>query len=569
MAKTTIYIELQIGAHEPAARASIVFRTPYRYVDDATVTLPEPAPVILDEDGTGYVTLDAGVWLVDEVLPTQVIRRAVSVPVSSGGTVRYADLTEISNPVEIGFGPSWAAVAYNAAREAEIARDETAEILATDGFIRKATVGLLNAVFTGTDGGFGAGSKDETPHLTFQSWQSPHNFTDPNGPGVNNIGGYGQFLRFDVMQPLAKGLLVWRGPINPAFAYDAANNPLIDKVWMGWHHRHQNSNGTPGSVTAHQHWSIETPDENGDIQTRFQIKTHDVEDVSEDYPQGRFIGLKKTRIITTAADFVVVTSPDMDAALRIVGSSSATTHLEISTTQAGDAGKRWDLQTFDTNLATMALRRYTSSGTLLERPAYVIDRETGKVAFNTFTVGAARFLVSYAGGSDTGLHVDSESLGANDGATYLGTAPNSAHALMRGMVRTETIPRFQVSLAGLMQWGPGTGALDTNLYRHSGGRIITDGDLQVAKNFRVGASTGSGGMQGGIVLAAVATAPTSNASATLIYSEGGIAKIRSAAGVTMQLAQQAAIANPTDAASTMAALISLLTAARTIGLIAT
>lgn len=105
MAKTTVYIALALGAQEPAYPAYVAFRSPFRFVSGATVVLPEPSPVALAQDGTGTVSVDPGIWLVDEILPTQVFRRAVVVP-ESAGVIQYSNLVEVTNPVELGYGPS-------------------------------------------------------------------------------------------------------------------------------------------------------------------------------------------------------------------------------------------------------------------------------------------------------------------------------------------------------------------------------------------------------------------------------------------------------------------------------
>lgn len=158
---TTIYISLAIGAQEPAFPAWLAFRSPYRFVSGATVVLPEPAPVALAADGTGTVSVDPGVWLVDEILPTSVIRRAIVVP-QSDVVVQYSSLAEVVNPVEIGYGPTWAATAVRAAMEARAAADSinfdfeqitqqiTATVEAIVGPLVSGTAPLDSPAFTGS-----------------------------------------------------------------------------------------------------------------------------------------------------------------------------------------------------------------------------------------------------------------------------------------------------------------------------------------------------------------------------------------------------------------------------------
>lgn len=128
MPKTTVYIAITVGPQAPPAGPSyVVWHSPYRFTNGSTVNLPEPAPTRLDEAGTGVVSIDSGVWIVDEVLPTQVIRRAVFVP-ESASTVLYGDLREVTDPVELGFGPTWAQTALEAAQRAEAVVDRLADL---------------------------------------------------------------------------------------------------------------------------------------------------------------------------------------------------------------------------------------------------------------------------------------------------------------------------------------------------------------------------------------------------------------------------------------------------------
>ena len=123
MAKTTIYIALTVGAQLPAYPASVAFRSPWRFVSGNTVVLPEPAPVLLARDGTGVIAVDPGVWLVDEILPTQTIRRAVVVP-EAETPIPYSSLAEVTDPAELGYAPTWAAAVLAAAVAAQASAAE-------------------------------------------------------------------------------------------------------------------------------------------------------------------------------------------------------------------------------------------------------------------------------------------------------------------------------------------------------------------------------------------------------------------------------------------------------------
>lgn len=123
MPKTTVSVQLLAGPGVPVSPGFVRFRVPFRKVDSETdgVVTPAPAPQQLDANGRAIVSVDPGVWLVDEILPGYAHTRAVLVPTSST-TVNYADLDEVDNPDYIdGFGPTWATQAKQAAVEAEIA----------------------------------------------------------------------------------------------------------------------------------------------------------------------------------------------------------------------------------------------------------------------------------------------------------------------------------------------------------------------------------------------------------------------------------------------------------------
>lgn len=53
-------------------------------------------------------------------------------------------------------------------------------------------------------------------------------------------------------------------------------------------------------------------------------------------------------------------------------------------------------------------------------------------------------------------------------------------------VTGDTVARFTVDASGKLQWGPGNGVTDTDLYRVAGNILQTDGTLQVLTDQNVG-----------------------------------------------------------------------------------
>ena len=83
-------------------------------------------------------------------------------------------------------------------------------------------------------------------------------------------------------------------------------------------------------------------------------------------------------------------------------------------------------------------------------------------------------------------------------------------------ITTDTQPRFQFTVAGLMSWGPGNAAVDTNLYRGAAGQLKTDNTF-VANVLSTGpgaVTPGAGGIAGtsiinnGYIMSSAATANT-------------------------------------------------------------
>lgn len=87
-------------------------------------------------------------------------------------------------------------------------------------------------------------------------------------------------------------------------------------------------------------------------------------------------------------------------------------------------------------------------------------------------------ILTGSGGSTAGLRMTSS-----------GAAAANRYLALRGS--GDTVDHFAMDYDGLHQWGPGSGALDTNLYRSAADTLKTDDNLIVAGNLTVtGAFTG-------------------------------------------------------------------------------
>lgn len=401
-------------------------------------------------------------------------------------------------------------------------------------FVPQEWSGALEIVLSGQDGGFGPGSVDLTPHLTFQSWQSPHGWDG----GIGNVGGYGEAIRLDVMQPFAKNLIVWRGPEDPSRPFDAVTNKLTDKVWMGWHHRHQNSDGSAGSYSQHQHFSIEFPDSTGAPQTRVQWKTHDVD-------AGMLLGLDRTDMIVTNSSFSVATD---NGVMRLYsgpstdnnGYLSGATPIELGTSRTMETGLRWRVSTSANSSRSLFISRHDGNDESGFLGYWLVgDRMNGHMAVSPnglYTSASRMLMVEWNESGEGGVLARSDATG--EGPSFHSQRVDDGRRAFEANVTGENQSRLVIRTNGLIEWGNGSASRDTFLKRLAAGLLKTDGHFSVDKNLLLGVGGNSGSYGDGVVvLANRTTAPSTNYSnGGFLFAEGGALKWRGSSGTITTIA---------------------------------
>lgn len=152
-----VLISLRVGANIPRSPSYVLWEAASRIVNGNTVIVQAPAPVALDSKGEGSVDVPAGVWFVTEIVPGRVpLRRAVAVQ-PSDAAVQYSTLPEVSSPADVGFGPTWAQQAVNAAALALSSKDAAyAYLLTIQGIVESfepgSVVRSVNGQAPGLDG---------------------------------------------------------------------------------------------------------------------------------------------------------------------------------------------------------------------------------------------------------------------------------------------------------------------------------------------------------------------------------------------------------------------------------
>lgn len=139
-----VLISIRVGANVPRSPSYVLWEPASRIVNGNTVIVEAPAPVALDSKGEGSVDVPVGVYFVTEIVPGRVpLRRAVAVP-ASAGALQYASLAEVSSPADLGYGPTWAQQAVNAAALALDSKDAAAAyLLAIQGIVASFEPGTV------------------------------------------------------------------------------------------------------------------------------------------------------------------------------------------------------------------------------------------------------------------------------------------------------------------------------------------------------------------------------------------------------------------------------------------
>lgn len=120
--------------------------------------------------------------------------------------------------------------------------------------------------------------------------------------------------------------------------------------------------------------------------------------------------------------------------------------------------------------------------------------------FTTIVQGDAfaRFIINADGGLgwgggtlavDTALYRQNPSVLRTDDQFSVGRPANNDLAVTTS-VAGDTLDRFAVTAAGSIDFGDGTAARDTNLYRNGANQLRTDDQLQVGQSLEVGGNVG-------------------------------------------------------------------------------
>ncbi|MBA5222228.1 hypothetical protein [Streptomyces griseoaurantiacus] len=288
----------------------------------------------------------------------------------------------------------------------------------------------------------------------------------------------GEVIRIYSRKWDSKQMIAWKGPTEYT-EYNAADDTGGDPVgddetwfWMGAHYE-ANDHGS-----VHGHWSMETPDTNGQMQTRLEVKLWDP---TADYA----FGLDKTYWVTNQADWVVRCQDDPKWVLRLAGSAQ-NRDVQWARDVYG-AEPRWALRTTNETESgsgagsNFRLLRYADDGTQVDAPLSV-SRATGRLTLGG-TSGTAGGVAINRNTTNPAVTVNSLAAG---GTAIAGIVPDTAGRVLQGEVSGDASRRFIVHGDGKIEWGDGAANVDVNLYRSSVDLLRTDDSFRVDGALGVG-----------------------------------------------------------------------------------
>lgn len=252
---------------------------------------------------------------------------------------------------------------------------------------------ILSSFEGGEDDGTGT---DTTGRINLYSYQRASTYS------------FGENIRHFMMRGNAKSMDAWYFPDG---GYDEGLEPVgrfKPVVWTGAHW--QANDG----LSNHKHWSVETPDSTGAIQTRFEIRFGDTS------VNDAIAGLDKTLIMTNLADFVVRCTNGQE--FRLAASAGTSKGVMFSNDSEGGAQyRRWRIEaTSDAESGggvgtNFRVTRYDDTGERIDDPIS-ISRATGNV-----TLGPG-FIARRTTASVSSVSLNSTSLGGGEGVIAIGNA---------------------------------------------------------------------------------------------------------------------------------------------------
>ncbi|MEV4350972.1 hypothetical protein AB0J83_41475 [Actinoplanes sp. NPDC049596] len=264
---------------------------------------------------------------------------------------------------------------------------------------------------------------------------------------------------------------------------DAKTTGVTWNPWFwGWVVHDYSNDG----LSRHLHGSIETPMANGEMATRLQVAFGNRNTGT--------IGMDKTFIITTSADFVV--NQASGETLRLAAAAGAEKSITFANDTYDDDGskKRWRLRQTSTAEAgsnagsDFGIQRFADDGSSLDSP-FTITRSNGQITLGANSSSGVVIRRSVASSSSPALQVQ---INTATGSGVEVQAQAASDRALQSLVVGDASRRFYMTTDGGMNWGSGATSKDVTLYRKAADILATDDVLFLGGIAAPATQTGGG-----------------------------------------------------------------------------
>lgn len=349
-----------------------------------------------------------------------------------------------------------------------------------------------------SDNSGGLNVSDSTGRINLHSYQKAQEYADDG----TTLAHFGEVIRIDMEHKQAKGVIAFREN------YLGAPEGARTVAWLVAHGEANDS--TPGNPLWHNHFSIELPDEDGQLQTSFEFPF-----ATYNLPNG--FGLPTTEMYNRSTTQLIA------ANRGLVAENAAGVAKNIyfsSGTRGLDANRRWGMQADSTAESgasagtNFRINRYDDTGTFVDSVVF-IRRSDKQVGINTTSPsaqldvvgttelngdvsipsassalsignaaaqgGASLYIEKNANG--VGMIFRNTTVAGNTAANIVSQSQTDSSRAFQAGLQSDSVNRFSIEHSGLIEWGAGgASSRDTNLYRNAANELKTDDSLAVAAN---------------------------------------------------------------------------------------
>lgn len=359
-----------------------------------------------------------------------------------------------------------------------------------------------------SDNSGGLNTFDSTGRINLHSYQKAQEYADD----TVTLAHFGEVIRIDMEHQQAKGVIAFREN------YLGAPEGPRTVAWLVAHGEANDS--TPGNPLWHNHFSVELPDENGQLQTSFEFPF-------APYNQANGFGIPVNQMYNRSTTLLIAANRGLVA--ENVAGVSKNVYFS-SGTRGADANRRWGVQAdataeSGTNAGTnFRINRYDDSGTFVASP-FFIRRSDGQIGINQTSPSAALDVVgttelngnvsipstssalsignaSAQGGASLYIEKNANGVGmifrnttgaGNTAANIVSQSQTSTSRAFQAGLQSDSVNRLSIEHSGMIEWGAGGGSgRDTNLYRNAANVLKTD-DKFDANTYAVAGSDGASG----------------------------------------------------------------------------